>query len=64
VSLTSEFPDAGSLPRSSRRSVATGHRLWDVRTGGPPVPTRRMPPWIWPLEIAARWRARLEGRYG
>jgi hypothetical protein len=45
------------------RSVVTGHRTASPR-GGPPKPTRKLPFWVWPLEIAARWRARAEGRYG
>jgi len=51
------------------RSTATGHRITDARTGGAPVQTRDIRPryaliLIAPLELAARWRARLEGRYG
>lgn len=52
------------------RSTETGHRLIDARTAGlPPGRTRDIRP-LWalaiiaPLEIAARWRARLEGRFG
>ena len=51
------------------RSTKTGHRLIDARTQGVPVQTRDIRP-VWalaiivPLELAARWRARLEGRYG
>jgi hypothetical protein len=50
--------------RVAMRSTATGHRITDARTGGAPTPTRRLPVWIWPLELAARWRARTEGRWG
>lgn len=55
--------------RVAMRSTATGHRITDARTGGAPVQTRDIRPryaliLIAPLELAARWRARLEGRYG
>ena len=55
--------------RCAMRSTATGHRIWDARTGGAPTRTRDIRPryaliLIAPLELAARWRARLEGRWG
>jgi hypothetical protein len=61
---TAKLPD-----RVAMRSTADGHRIRDARTGGAPVQTRDIRPRyllivIAPLEIAARWRARLEGRYG
>lgn len=55
-------------PAVEVRSTRTGHRMQTRREGPPPKQTRDFPWWtlpvVAPLEIAARWRAKLEGRYG
>jgi hypothetical protein len=52
------------------RSTVTGHRVSLVVEGqlsrriSAPRPTREMPFWVWPFELAARVRAKMERRYG
>jgi hypothetical protein len=62
--MSSQDTIPGQARQIAIRDTATGHRIWDARTRRDPIQTRHLPIWIWPLEIAARWRAKTEGRWG
>lgn len=47
---------SGCPPRNELRCGACGHRV--PRNGVPPRPSRSLPPWTWPGELAGRKMAR------